>query len=72
MKFNQLIILVLVCAFSAPTYAQKRKTKKKKDPATEEKASAYKDIDEETKGKVKFDGFFTIYQDSTDGQLQCR
>lgn len=69
MKFNQLIILVLVCAFSAPTYAQKRKTKKKKDPATEEKASAYKDIDEETKGKVKFDGFFTIYQDSTDGSV---
>lgn len=70
-KRNKIILLLFICAFVTPAIAQKKNKKKKKNPEqTEEKAGTYKNIDDETKGSIEFNGFFTIYQDSTDGSLK--
>lgn len=67
-----IILLLSFAVFSAPALAQK---KKKSKTAPEAAAAAAKPapkipgIDSKTKNCVKHDGLFTLYQDTTNGQL---
>lgn len=62
-------ILILLFSFSI-TDAVAQKKKKKGDDAPKEEKSDIKTIKDATKNCVKFEGLFTIYQDTTDGSIK--
>lgn len=70
---NGLIICSSILLISTPSFGQK-KSKKKKKQKTEEVSTkipgGFKNIKDETKEKKSFEGFFTIYQDTTDGTVK--
>lgn len=69
MKLIKISFLLLMMFSFQNVHAQKRK-KKKNQPATEKKdKDALKKISEVTKKSKKFEGLFTIYQDTIDGSI---
>ncbi|HIP31298.1 MAG TPA: DUF5117 domain-containing protein [Crocinitomicaceae bacterium] len=64
------ISILLVLLFSITDVSAQRRKKKKKDPVKKEQKDSTKKISDVTKKSKKFEGLFTIYQDSTDGSIK--
>ncbi|MEQ8550416.1 MAG: zinc-dependent metalloprotease [Cyclobacteriaceae bacterium] len=66
-----MLLLAVVMLIGTPAEAQKKKKKKKKgETEAPKKKEEKKTLASETKKHMKFDGLFTIYQDSTTGKTK--
>jgi hypothetical protein len=70
-----ILLLLTAAAISSPALAQKKKKDKKDEvatpatPAPPAKSSKLPSIDSKTKNCIKIEGIFTLYRDTTNGQL---
>ncbi len=74
-RFGLMITLLLFFCMAGPSYAQKKKGKKKGEVAAAKpkpKKPKGKTIKELTKASKKIEGLFTIYQDTTNGSIHLQ
>ncbi len=66
MKFISFTLVIFISLTSLTSYSQRRKKNNKKE-ATTQKDKSFQNL---TKKSKKFEGLFTIYQDTTDGSIK--
>ncbi|MEQ9231339.1 MAG: zinc-dependent metalloprotease, partial [Cyclobacteriaceae bacterium] len=70
LRTSFMLMLGLLLLVSLPAEAQKKKKKGETEAPAEKKEDKKKTISSETKKHTKIDGLFTLYQDSTSGNVK--